>query len=251
MTSFPAMIDNKHPIFIPYYTENQPEFNKDALEKHMSESAEKYMDAWHLDFMQKQSSRHGGTYPWTVGWAAKDYKFLDGFDIKFPEIVSYIQDDLGISKIRKLTFLRQQSAVSPHQDSDEDGWGIRLHLWNDTPNNMYLNKVRKDYAEKIDLVNLPITGFENPWFNNPAYNSCQTLEDAYGTVLEKEKFYINFPTQTGAWGLSNRFSLHGTDAKKTEEDKCILIIYGEKDKDKIKKLHDNSYEKYKDYTIFW
>ena len=241
-------VDNKTLVFLPYDIETSIEFDRRNLEEFILHTSEEYMDESHKRHLDNCVTLHG-YYPWTFGWGIRDYVPLAGFDKKFPNIIDYIKDKLCLRRIRKLTFVKQQEEVWPHQDADEDGWAIRMHIWNDTQDRMYFQKVRPEFAEKKDLKNKIITGLETPWIADPNINPYIGSEIMYDEILFPEKHYANFPLRKGAWGFSNRWSVHGTDKKLPNEQKCIMVIYGDKDIDRLRLLHNRSYEKYKDFSI--
>lgn len=245
---------HRHLVYLPYAIERQPQFDKEALNAYIAETARDHLNADHQQHLTKNIAIRG-SYPWKVGWGYNDYQPLNGIDTRFPDLIDYVRSELCFSRIRKFVFLSQTDKVWVHQDTDEDGWGIRLHLWNNTPERMFFQKVRPAFAEKHDIANRMITGFELPWFGDEAINhhrrGGKDTDAVYTDILDPEKFYIRLPTPEGAFGLSNRWAVHGTDPIAEGEDKCVLVIYGEKDINRLRDLHERSLAKYRDYAIFW
>lgn len=208
--------------------------------------------ASHQHYDPKYDARHrvpSNLYPWNLGYAKENGKWLGNFNVEFPEFSEYLSVAFGLhpDQITTVGILHTKSDFEGlgFWHGDVDPTGLRVYIENEETEDFLLIKPTiepynhspiekmKDYPNGINSVG------DSPQIQNNIIHSAKLLKST-------QCFYLN--------------SVRGIHAAKTNKKGCSRIICllgisttmsAQDMPEQLKKLIVNSAIKYKDHAIIW
>jgi hypothetical protein len=188
-------------------------------------------------------------FPWNVSYIKDNRKWLNNFDIEFPNLAKYTSSAFGLQPddIVTAVFAHAKSSFEGvgFWHGDVDSAGLRMYIENEETEDFLLIKPTiepynhspiekmKDYPNGINLVG------DSPQIQNDVIHSAKLLKP-------NQCFYLN--------------SVRGIHAVKTNKKGCSRILLAltidlkistQNLPEQLKKLIVNSADKYKEYAIMW
>lgn len=157
---------------------------------------------------EDSSKIFGKDYPWLLGYARYDSKWIQGFDTRFKVLCDYVLDTFQLQEkwLQGLVFLpvRQDFIGTSFWHSDHDTIGLRFYLENDTPENaMLMRSFTEPYVER-PTWDIPHDGIEP---------RIKTATHRLEMPKLKQVFYIN-----------NARAVHAVQVEKLNSKRVAVII---------------------------